>query len=153
MGFETLYPEAARQEGVVTYKITQRPTCDLPSGDVRSYVYSKWLRSLKYQNDFFKLIAPEAYWEAYGHYITTLLAKPESMLRLAVLTEDPDVILGFAVFRGSVLDYLYVHRHQRRLGVGAALMPHGIETITHLTKTGLVIWGNKYGHLKFNPFA
>lgn len=125
----------------------------MQAGDVLSYIYSKWLRSLRYDNDFFRLIDHRAYWPAYQHYIFRLLSRRETMLRLAVLTEDPDVILGFSVFRGNVLDYVYVHKHQRRLGIGTRLLPPGVETITHLTKTGMSIWGSKYGSWKFNPFA
>lgn len=136
-----------------SYKILSLKSFDLSSGDVKSFVYSKWLRSLRYENDFFKLVAAEAYWEAYQHYLDVLLSKPESMLRLAVLDDEPDVILGFSVTRANILDYVYVHKHQRRLGIGAKLVPEDIDTITHLTKTGLAIWGTKRQSWKFNPFA
>ncbi len=136
-----------------SYKIVICTTHDLPSSDVRSFVFAKWLRSLRYENDFFKLIESKAYWLTYQRLVSAILDKPETKMHLAVLTEDPDVILGFSISRGNVLDYVYVHKHQRRLGIGARLVPPGIDTITHVTKTGLTIWGTKYGQWKFNPFA
>ncbi len=122
-------------------------------GEQRNYVFSKWLRSLRYENDYYKLIDAERYWPTYQRFVASLLDKPETTLSMAVLADDPDVILGFAVYRGTVLDYVYVHKHQRRHGIGRALVPKDIDTITHLTRTGLSIWGSKGGAIKFNPFA
>lgn len=119
----------------------------------RALVYSKWLRSLRYGNDFFKLVQPSAYWEAYTRYLDVIFAKPRTILRLAVLTGDRDVVLGFAVIRDSILDYAHVHKDLRRQGIARALVPEHIDTITHLTRIGLAIWGNKGKKWKFNPFA
>lgn len=125
----------------------------MPQCDALGFVYSKWLRSLRYENDFFRLVDPKSYWLSYKTFIKGLLDKPETLLHTAVLTDDHDVILGFSVSRSNLLDYVYVHRHQRRLGIGTRLIPPGVDTITHVTKTGLTIWGSKYGHWRFNPFA
>lgn len=119
----------------------------------RSLIFAKWLRSLRHGNDFFKLIHTNDYYATYNRLIDALLRKPESVVRLAVLSDDPDVALGFSVCRGSILEYVYVHRDHRRQHIGTLLVPKHIDTITHLTKTGLTIWGGKYGHWKFNPFA
>ncbi len=73
-------------------------------------------------------------------------------MKLAVLTDDRDVVLGFSVSRGKVLDYVHVQKDLRKQGIGTALIPLGIDTITHLTKSALPIWGSKYGSWKFNPF-
>lgn len=116
-------------------------------------IFSKWLRSLRYGNDFFKLIDPEAYYSRYEAMIQRILRAPETEVRLAVLSDDHDVVLGFSVSRGSALDYVHVHKIQRRQGIGKNLVPDGITTITHLTKTRLTIWGSKYGEWKFNPFV
>ena len=142
-----------QEGGLSAYKIIQMPGRDLPGGDVQGYVYAYWLRSLRHSNDFFKLIDPQAYWNTYKDFIAALLGKPETVVRLATLADDPDVLLGFAVHRGPVLDYVFVHRDQRKNGIGSRLVPPGIDTITHLTKIGLSIWGSKHGSWKFNPFA
>ncbi len=139
--------------GLSAYRILQYAGPDLPLGDVRGFIYSNWLRSLRHSNDFFKLIDPPAYWNTYKNVITNLLSSPKTVVRLAVLEDDHDVLLGFAVYRGPILDYVYVHRHQRLNGIGSKLVPSGIGTITHLTKIGLSIWGSKHGSWKFNPFA
>ncbi len=155
MGAEGVHASAAWEESGVasSFKILYR-VASAVVGEKRNYIYSKWLRSLRYGNDFFRLSDPEHYWTAYQRFVGAILDNPETKLKMAVLSDDPDVILGFAVYRGTVLDYIYVHRDQRRQGIGKALLPEGIDTITHLTTTGLSIWGtNKYGNIKFNPFA
>lgn len=154
MGPSDLHATAAGEEGLLaSYKVVTLTASRLPLGDATSFIYSKWLRSLRYENDFFRLIDATSYWQAYQNHVSMLLARPETRVNLAVLTDDPDVILGFAVYRGPVLDYVYVHKHQRRLGIAKALVPQGIEAFTHVTKTGLTIWGSKYSKVKFNPFA
>lgn len=121
-------------------------------GDARHFVYASWLKSLRYGNDYFKIIDQAAYFGAYERYISHLLAQVNAVVRLAVLTDDPDVILGFSVSRGNVLDYVYVLKDQRRQGVGERLVPPGIDTLSHLTRTGITIWQSKYKHWKFDPF-
>lgn len=130
---------------VVSYAATNLPEA------YRSLVYAKWLYSLRYGNDYFKLSKADSYYAAYNAYITSILAKPETVVRLALLADDRDVCLGFAVYRGNILDYVHVHRDNRRVGIARALVPPSIDTVTHLTKTGLSIFGKT--NWAFDPFA
>lgn len=122
------------------------------STELKNMVLSKWLRSLRYGNDYFKLMDGDSYFQAYGHYISRLLLMPDCVVRLAVLNDDKDVCLGFSVIRGMTLDYCHVHHTQRKQGIGTALVPQNISVITHLTKTGMAIWRNKMYHAVFNPW-
>lgn len=152
MGDEGVHAKAAQQKDMSSYSVVVYAGSNFPSCYL-GMVYSKWLRSLRYGNDFFKLIDPEAYYDAYQQYISTILSREKCRVRLAVLTLEPDVVLGFSIHRDNVLDYIHVHRDNRRLGIGKHLIPNGIDTITHLTRTGMSIWGSKCKHWKFNPFA
>ncbi len=134
------------------YLVVRYAAAHLPA-EYRDLIYSRWKRSLRYGNDYFRLIKPDAYYAAYDSYIRGLLAQATADIRLAVLSDDHDVVLGFSVVRSNVLDYVHVHQHQRRMGIGRALVPEGIDTITHITKTGLTIWGSKFPQWAFNPFA
>lgn len=135
-----------------SYTIISFPGSDL-SQTYRNLIYSKWLRSLRFSNDYFKLTDSDSYYQAYTAYVTTILSKKDCVVRLAVLTDDRDVVLGFSVSRTPVLDYVHVHKDNRRLGIATKLVPDGIKSFTHVTTIGLSIWGSKYPHLKFNPFA
>jgi len=135
-----------------TYTVITVQGAHIPS-TYKGLIYSKWLRSHRYGNELIKVMDSNAYYDKYSTYISSLLAQPESMVRLAVLTDDHDVVLGFAVHRGPILDYIYVHRDHRTLGIGKKLLPPGIKTVTHLTKDGDKIWKKKYKDWTFNPFA
>lgn len=119
----------------------------------KNFVRSKWMRSYRYGNDFMKLANADGYFTAYTYYITALMGRADTVIRLALLTEDTDVALGFSVSRGNILDYIHVHKDYRRSGIGEKLLPKNIDTFTHLTKTGMKLWPTKLAHAIFNPFA
>jgi len=137
-----------------TYSVISYPSRDLPTNYI-ALVYSKWLRSLRFGNPLFKNIESDAFYREYHKYIESLLEKPLSVIRLAVLSDDHDVVLGFSVSREAIIDYVHVHMDHRRVGVGRSLLPAHTTTMTHITMTSLTIWRNnpKYEHLIFNPFA
>jgi hypothetical protein len=118
----------------------------------KALVYSKWMRSLRYGNSYFKLTSSDEYFAAYNRFIEGLLLSEGSKVRLAVLTNDPDVVLGFSVSRPDVLDYVHVQKDQRKQGIATSLTNFPFTFITHLTQDGLSIWGSKLKNVRFNPF-
>jgi hypothetical protein len=152
MGHASLHAEATESEEVTdTYTVIAYSARTLPD-QYRNMIYAKWLRSLRFGNDYFKLIDSDDYYLTYHRYITNLMQQPSATVRLAVLSDDRDVVLGFAVTRGNILDYVHVHKDHRKCKIGTHLIPCGIDTITHLTRTAMAIWGSKYSNWKFNPF-
>lgn len=134
-----------------TYSIISYKSSSFPE-QYRNLIFSKWMRSFRYGNDYIKLINSDDYFAAYEIYITSLLNKPNSTLRLAVLSEDKDVVLGWSLIDGETLHYVYVQNEQRNKGIAKFLVPVSIKTITHVTKSGLAIWNKKIPFAKFNPF-
>lgn len=134
-----------------TYSVISFPAFQLPERYL-NFVRSKWLRTLRHGNDYFKLSDSDSYYEAYQRYIHILLSRSKSVIRLAVLTEDQDVALGWSLIEGDVLHYVYVQHEQRNKGIGRSLVPVPISTITHLTKSGMNAWHNKLPNAVFNPF-
>lgn len=135
-----------------TYTVVGYPGQSFPSQYV-NYVRARWMRSYRFGNDFIRLIDSDAYFTSYTYYLTGLLFRPDAFIRLAVLTDTPDVALGFSVCRDGILDYIHVHKDYRKIGIGKKLMPPGIKIFTHLTKTGMKLWPTKLADAKFNPFA
>lgn len=121
--------------------------------EFRNFVLANWLRSFRRGNDYMKLTDTVSYYAMYQLYIYKILDLPETSVRIASLTDDPDIALGFSVSRGNILDFVFVRKENRKFGIGKSLIPEGINTITHLTRTGMSIWNNKYPSWKFNLFA
>ena len=135
-----------------SYTIIAYPGDRLPP-TYTNMIFAKWLRSLRYGNDYFRLISSDEYYTAYSRHINWVLREPDCTVKLAVLTEDHDVCLGYCVHRGTVLDYVHVQRDMRRLGIGTALLPPEVTTITNITRNALAIWNPKLKQVKFNPFT
>lgn len=139
-------------EEKASYKIVPHLGYELPR-QYQNMVYSKWLRSLRYGNDYFKLIDSAVYYDAYHRYIKTVLHRTNSIVRLAVLSDDMDVVLGFSISEKQILHYCHVHKDNRKQGIARSLVPFKVKAITHITKTGLSIWSSKLPTAIFNPFA
>jgi len=116
----------------------------------KAMVFSKWLKSLRYGNDYFKLIESDSYFRAYHAFIEKLLSK--SVVRLAVLADNYDAVLGFSVRRGVILDYVHVHKDYRRSGIGTSLIGTDIKFITHITRQGMSFWNNRLKDARLDPF-
>lgn len=115
-----------------------------------SLIISSWIRTLRTGNDMFRLMEPEGYYSAMSMILPPLLAR--NSIRLAVLTDTPDVVLGYAVYHGKTLDYWYVKKDLRGMGIGRSLLPE-FDTVSAITKTWLLIWAKEpYKAIKFNPF-
>lgn len=135
-----------------TYSILKFKGQTLHASNYWNFVLSKWMRSFRYGNDYVRLSDSDSYYDHYGIFLTKLLYHPEAVIRIAVLTEDEDVGLGFSVTRGLVLDYVHVHKDCRKQGIAKSLVPKGIERITHLTNIGMRLWAEKMPNAKFDPF-
>jgi len=118
-----------------------------------NYILGKWKRSLRHGNDYFRLIDNKAYNDAYDMLIMMILARPGAVVRLAVLSDNRDIALGWSLIQGDILHYVFVQAEYRGMGLAKKLIPQSINTVTHLTKTGMNIWNAKAPHVKFNPFA
>jgi GNAT superfamily N-acetyltransferase len=116
----------------------------------RPAIYSKWLRGQRYGSPQFKEMEPNEYFETYKRVIERTLNDERCLVRFAVLTDEPDVFLGFSISRGAVLDYVYVHKDARRHGIATSLVPRGIERFTGFTTLGAKI--AKAKGWKWNPF-
>jgi len=134
------------------YRIITIPGADPRLKPYLGIIYSNWLRTLRFTNDWFKLINRGVYYARYKEVIQMLLTRPDTQVNLAVLADDPDACIGWSVYEPHKLHYLFVRRGGRRQGIGTALMPLDINEFSHLTLPGVVIWKTKYPELTFNPF-
>ena len=137
------------------YKVISFPGPSLPA-QYTNMVYSKWLRSQRYGNDYFRLIDSDSYYKAYQKHVAYVLSHPSCVVKLAVLADDEDVVLGFAILRDHVVDYCHTQRDYRRIGICRALLGDLGDgtgwTISSVTKIAMLLWC-KAPKAIFNPFV
>lgn len=118
----------------------------------RHYVCGTWLPGLYYGNPWFKEIYKQAYFDKYIKVIHAILDSPSVSINAAVLKEDPDVVLAYAVIGDALcntLHWVYTKPSWRKFGLAKAIVPETIKTVTHLTNVGRSI---KPKDWIFDPF-
>lgn len=123
---------------------------DATPGD-RNFILATWLRGLRFGNDWFRIIPSDIYFTAYHAYIEAILAKPNTTVKIACLKDDTEVVLGYAVYTGDRLDWVFVKQAWRAIGLAKSLVPQSITSVSHLTKVGLSLLKRR-PNVIFNPF-
>jgi hypothetical protein len=119
----------------------------------RGLIYSRWLRSNRYGNLFFKMTISQSYYQHHKLRIDSILNHQECAVKLAVLSDDHDVVLGFSVSRNEILDYVHVHYVQRLQKIASNLVPKNIKCVTHWTYQGERFLTKRYGGFTLDPYA
>lgn len=128
-----------------------------------SFIYKSWLLGAYHGNrpakgkkldhkapvDYLGSIEQGSFMECYHNFIESQLKI--SNVVMACLDEDPDVVLGYAVTRGSDLVWVHVKPQWRGIGIARDLIPKNTQTCSSLTRIGDVI-RRKRGWI-FNPFT
>lgn len=135
----------------IGYVVKEFPGQGVPES-YHGFIIASWLKTFRYGNDYMRLVDQDHYFEAYKPYILHVLNKSDTKIRLAVLSDDHDVTLGFACTTGKTLHYAYVGIDYRNQGIGTKLIPKDIEDFTHITKIGLKLWPKKAPMAKLRPF-
>jgi hypothetical protein len=125
---------------------------DLHPGDI-NFLLATWLRGLYYGDTWFSIIPKDIFMKSYHHIATGILAHPTTVIKIACLNDDPEVILGYAVLTEdeTVLHWVFVKKAWRTIGICKSLVPSTVATVTHLTKTGIGMLSKRKG-IVFNPF-
>lgn len=117
----------------------------------RPFIFSTWLRGNKHANDYFELVDNDAYFKHHHDLIERILDDFEVTVRVACLREDPSVILAYVVYKNERLDWVFVKKSWRSIGLARDLIPAGITTVSHVTKVGLSLL-RKNPHVRFIPY-
>lgn len=118
----------------------------------RNFILATWLKGLRYGNDWFEAIDSKIYFEFYHKVIETILARPDTSAKVAVLKDDQDVILAYSVSSNNCLHWVFCKKEWRSIGIAKSLVSPEISVVSHLTVLGKSIL-RKHPELKFNPFA
>lgn len=138
-------------DGESTYSVLVFPGTGLPKHYEPMFL-AQWKNSLRYGNEYFKLCDSKSFFENYSRYIETIINRKQTVIRVAVLSDDRDVALGWSCIEGNTLHYVCVQREQRNRGIAKLLVPVPIFRITHLTRPAIKIWRYKLRGAIFDPF-
>lgn len=112
-------------------------------------MYATWLRGLYYGESAYSDTPKDSFFANYAKVIEALLSR--SHCQVACLSQDPTVVLGYVVFAGSTIHWIFVKKAFRKMGIGRALLPErSITTVTHLTKLGKAL---KPSNWTYDPFS
>lgn len=146
MGNQELESRTNEPEG---YKVIACGGAKVPQ-QLHNVILANFLNSLKSGNDLFKLVDRDSYFPNYTAYIQSLLLRPTTVMRFAMLD---DVVLGWSMISDSTLHYVWVKKEGRRQGIGQALVPEGITKISHVTGIGRRLWVTYYPDVVLDPWA
>lgn len=121
---------------------------DAVVGD-EAFIFASWLRGLYYGDSWFSNIEKDHFMFNYHKVIESLLS--QATIKIACLKEDKNIIIGYAVYREDILDWAFVKKDWRKIGIAKALVPDNIKVATHATKVGLELMKKK--KFEFKPFS
>ena len=122
------------------------------------FISKTWIQGLYGGNHWFNIIPWEVYVSHYAKIIESVLARPSTQVTVTCLKDDPDCIIGYAVWderaSGRALHWVHVKAAWRNTGVARSTIPEGINQITHTTKAGLGMRNSmQQWEWVFNPFT
>jgi hypothetical protein len=110
-------------------------------------------KGIYYGSPFFRTTRKTSFFKQYYKLCKHMLASPEYLCRCLCLAEDPDVVLGYSIYKiaPKVLVYIYIKVPFRGLGFMHLLTNPDTEVVAHLTESGDAIL-KKYPKVVFDPF-
>lgn len=138
---------------------------DFRFGD-QAFVLATFLRGLYYGDrlpsnsepkllvlNWFSMIPKNIFMENYERVAKALINSPNTVVKIACLKEDPDVILGYSILSAdfSTIHWVFVKKDWRKNGIAKSLVPQYPTTVTHLSLQGKNLMA-KFKDCVFNPF-
>lgn len=118
-----------------------------------SFILATFLRGLYHGDSWFSLIPRPIFMDNYKKIANMILTSPTTIVKVACLKEDPDVILGYCMLSDDLqaVHWVYVKAAWRKQGIAKALLPKFPTTTTHLSALGKSLM-SKIPNIVFNPF-
>lgn len=119
-----------------------------------NFIFATFLRGLYYGDSWFSQIPKDIFMANYKHVAAALVPSPKTVVKIACLTEDPDVILGYSIMSADfqTVHWCFVKAAWRRQGIARSLLPSHPVYVTHLSALGKTLL-SKFKDTTFNPFA
>ena len=119
----------------------------------KAFILATFLRGLYYGESFFSQVPKDIFMSRYKLVAQALVNDKNTVIKVACLPEDRDVILGYTVLSRDLktLYYTFTKTAWRQRGIAKSMVPKDIEYVAHLTKLGQSLMP-KFPNAKFNPF-
>lgn len=119
----------------------------------KAFIMSTFLRGLYYGDYWFSDIPKDIFMNNYKLFAEKLIDR--SMIFVACLPDEPDVILGYSMISkdARVIHFVYVKSIWRKRGIARDLCPKYPTAVTHLTRLGKLLLETKLTTAVFDPFA
>lgn len=120
-----------------------------------NFIRATFLRGVYYGNPFFSLIPKQVFMDNYKKMSEMLLKdRTRTVVKVACLKEDQDVIIGYSILSADyqTIHYVYVKSAFRKQGIARSLVPKYPSSVSHMTEIGESLL-NKFEGCVFNPFA
>lgn len=114
-----------------------------------AFIYATWIKGYQGGLNWFRKIPRNLFQHTYRKIIQRILTDRE--IKVACLIEDPDVIIGYCVYKGLRVDWVYVKENWRKIGIAKDLLPVNFSSVSHMTNIAYEIL-KKYPQIIFNPF-
>ncbi len=118
--------------------------------DDRNFILATFLRALYHGGSQYSLMHKNTFMGHYKHMAEALV--DHQNIKVACLTEDPSVILGYSISipHKQALTFVFVKQAWRNIGIAKDLVLENTKFFTHYTTVGLSI--AKHKGLRFDPF-
>jgi hypothetical protein len=119
----------------------------------KNFILATFLRGLYYGDSWFSSIPKDIFMDSYGRVANRLVSDPRVSIKLAVLREDPDVILGYSLVSKDqqAIIWAYTKSAWRKQGIARSLIPSNPLYVMHLSELGKQLLP-KLPSAVFNPF-
>lgn len=118
------------------------------------FIYATWLKSYRHASQFAKKITNAVFFEMHHKVIDNFIARG-GIVFIAHPKGEPDVILGYICTEPNfpVVQYIYVKKPFRKMGIGHALYKGANEPLLFTHWTADTDWiVKKLEKLTYNPY-
>jgi hypothetical protein len=119
----------------------------------KNFILATFLRGLYYGDSWFSQIPKDLFMDNYKKVAERLVTDPRISIKLAVLREDSNVILGYCIASKDqqAIIWTYTKSAWRRQGIAKSLLPSKPLYAMHLSELGKTLLP-KLSNVVFNPF-
>lgn len=115
----------------------------------KDFVMDSWVRGQYHGSPYWSQMPKDLFYKYYSGHIRNLLSSAK--VEVAVLSDDPTIILGFLVTSGTAIHWAYTKLDYRGQGIQKMLINgREFKSVTSTTLPGASITKKK--KLIFNPF-